>query len=146
MKLLENSPKIAEIESRLAKYTFLSRNSLPGYLDGTIFQALKKTQSKSSAIQSTPIVAATLTSITGTSSCANSLSRPSRSGSRKSSTTTPVTTASNTPSTRLFISLHTTPINSQLKTGQPMNREAATLKQRKHNTQSISFSNSIPRK
>lgn len=42
MKLLENSPKIAEIESRLTKYTYLSRSNLPGYSDGVIFQALKK--------------------------------------------------------------------------------------------------------
>jgi hypothetical protein len=42
MKLLEGSPKIAEIESRLTKYTFLSRNNLPGYPDGVIFQTLKK--------------------------------------------------------------------------------------------------------
>lgn len=54
MKVLENSPKIAEIEARLAKYTFLSRNNLPGYLDGTIFQALKKTQSRSLAISEYP--------------------------------------------------------------------------------------------
>ena len=45
MKILDSSPKIAEIESRLTKYTFLSRNSLPGYLDGIIFQNLKNGKS-----------------------------------------------------------------------------------------------------
>jgi hypothetical protein len=29
------------MESRLAKYTYLSRNNLPGYLDGLVFQSLK---------------------------------------------------------------------------------------------------------
>lgn len=41
MKILENSPKISEMESRLTKYTYLSRNNLPGYLDGLVFQSLK---------------------------------------------------------------------------------------------------------
>jgi hypothetical protein len=50
MKLLENSPKIAEIESRLAKYTFLSRSNLPGYLDGLIFESLNDSQSKALVI------------------------------------------------------------------------------------------------
>ena len=45
MKILGSSPKIAEIESRLTKYTFLSRNNLPGYLDGIIFQNLKNGKS-----------------------------------------------------------------------------------------------------
>lgn len=45
MKILDSSPKIAEIESRLTKYTFLSRNNLPGYLDGIIFQNLKNGKS-----------------------------------------------------------------------------------------------------
>ena len=148
MKLLENSPKIAEIESRLAKYTFLSRNSLPGYLDGTIFQALKKTQSRSLAIQSTQTVAATLTSITGTSSCASSPSRPSRSGSRTRSTTTPATTTSNTPSTHRPppTELPTALASSPPRAIWPTSREAATQDTRKHNTPSISFSNSNPRK
>lgn len=54
MKLLENSPKIAEIESRLAKYTFLSRANLPGYLDGIVFDNLKNSQSKFDLIPEYP--------------------------------------------------------------------------------------------
>ncbi len=46
MKLLGNSNKIAEIQSRLAKYNFLSRANLPGYLDGLVFQNLQSSQSK----------------------------------------------------------------------------------------------------
>lgn len=45
MKLLENSNKISEIESRLTKHIFLSKNTLPGYLDGLIFQKLQNAQS-----------------------------------------------------------------------------------------------------
>lgn len=40
MKLLENSGKVAEIESRLNKYTYLSKHNLPGYPDGLLFQIL----------------------------------------------------------------------------------------------------------
>jgi hypothetical protein len=36
------------MESRLAKYTYLSRNNLPGYLDGVVFQNLKASESKTS--------------------------------------------------------------------------------------------------
>lgn len=46
MKLLESSPKVAEIESRLAKHTFLSRANLPGYLDGLVFRNLISSESK----------------------------------------------------------------------------------------------------
>lgn len=46
MKLLESSPKMSEIESRLAKHTFLSRNNLPGYLDGCIFLSLQQSKGK----------------------------------------------------------------------------------------------------
>lgn len=40
MKLLENSDTIAEIESRLNKYDYLSRHPHPGYPDGKIFTIL----------------------------------------------------------------------------------------------------------
>lgn len=40
MRALENSAKTAEIESRLSKYSYLSRNSLPGFADGRVFQLL----------------------------------------------------------------------------------------------------------
>ena len=40
MKLLENSDTIAEIESRLNKYDYLSRHPHPGYSDAKIFTTL----------------------------------------------------------------------------------------------------------
>lgn len=40
MKVLENNAKIAEIQSRISKYGYLSKNSLPGYADGRVFQIL----------------------------------------------------------------------------------------------------------
>lgn len=45
MKVLENNPKLAEIESRLNKFPYLSKNSLPGYPDAKIFQTLETAKS-----------------------------------------------------------------------------------------------------
>jgi hypothetical protein len=40
MKLVENSSRMSEIECRLSKYTYLTRNNLPGYPDGVVFRFL----------------------------------------------------------------------------------------------------------
>lgn len=89
MNLLENSPKISEIESRLAKYTFLSRNSLPGYLDGLVFLFLLQSKGKHLLMQPTQTAPRTRISITGTSSCASSRLPPSAIGLNADSTFLP---------------------------------------------------------
>lgn len=40
MKVLESNLKLTEVEARLSKYPFLSKNSLPGAIDAQIFQIL----------------------------------------------------------------------------------------------------------
>lgn len=44
MKALENNANLAEIEARLNKYSFLSRNNLPGSPDGRVFAILENTK------------------------------------------------------------------------------------------------------
>lgn len=73
MKVLENNARVAEIEARLTKYSYLSRKSLPGAADGRVFQALEQTKSINSVMQSIQIVNYPLIFIIGTSSCDSSL-------------------------------------------------------------------------
>lgn len=44
---LETHSKLLEVESRLTKFTYLSKEPLPGAADAVIFQQIKKSQSNS---------------------------------------------------------------------------------------------------
>ncbi len=47
MKVIENNANIAEIESRLNKHPYLSKNTLPGYPDAMVFSILESSKSTS---------------------------------------------------------------------------------------------------
>lgn len=91
MRLAENSSRMSEIECRLSKYTYLSRNNLPGYPDGVVFRFL--TAANCTSLPTQPFPTATLipTSTTGTYSCASSATPPSTSGSTTAATSIPST-------------------------------------------------------
>ena len=61
MKALEVNANLAEVESRLHKYPYLSKNNLPGSPDGRVFIILEANKRRLSLIQafrtgsSTPI-------------------------------------------------------------------------------------------
>lgn len=80
MKLAENSSRMSEIECRLSKYTYLTRNNLPGYPDGVVFRFLTSANGISLLMQPSLIAPFIPTSITGTSSCGNSVQPQSTSG------------------------------------------------------------------
>lgn len=103
---LEAHSKLLEIESRLTKFAYLSKEPLPGVADALIFQKLKNSQSKAWFTQKSRPRTATSTSTTGTSPCRSSRRRKSRSGPRIrmpwnrtswSSTVSPSSTASSPP-------------------------------------------------
>jgi hypothetical protein len=66
MKVLESNAKIAEIESRFNKYSYLSKNTLPGYADARVFQILESIKRMFIVRQGTPTARPTPISTTGT--------------------------------------------------------------------------------
>lgn len=66
MKVIESSAKIAEIESRLNKYSYLSKNSLPGSADAKVFRILEFIKRTYCGMQDTRIARQTPISTTGT--------------------------------------------------------------------------------
>ena len=41
MKMMDNNPLLSEIESRLNKYSYFSKENLPGFPDAKIFMILE---------------------------------------------------------------------------------------------------------
>ena len=54
MKTLEINANLAEIESRLNRYSYLSRKTLPGSPDGRVFAILESNKRKVYGIQAIP--------------------------------------------------------------------------------------------
>ena len=65
MKILDNNPVLAEIESRLNKYDYFSKNTLPGYPDARIFIILDDNKRTCPLIQVFPRGKSVPTSTTG---------------------------------------------------------------------------------
>ena len=64
---LEANSKLLEVESRLNKYSYLSKKALPGSADALVFLKLREAHSISSIIQGCLLRKNTSISTTGTS-------------------------------------------------------------------------------
>jgi len=67
MKPLEVNANLAEVESRLNKYPYLSKNTLPGSPDGRVFAMLESIKRRCIDRQGSPTGESTPTSTIGIS-------------------------------------------------------------------------------